>query len=275
MRGCGDTLRRVIRLALVAAALVLMTASASAETVFDLGAKAPVTNGKIWRDLLSAIFPDLRQETVKDGKIGDFIHGKVELRPIDKEAFSDDCADDAPRIEYINFARVEIAGQMRVIVGVTTEHDACFGALALFEGTGDRLIDAVNIQQDANYGFGPNFVRLLGREGQLVVADSFHTTTSNAPDNYVLVLATADKLSLIGNVDAQSQRDCHREIAENPYVVITPDYSPFDRITGYIKRSVQRLAPDCETHQGNPVVTITRTDWRWNAAKRAYTKVSR
>ncbi|HXP02559.1 MAG TPA: hypothetical protein VN808_00460 [Stellaceae bacterium] len=262
--------------AVVLALLVALAAApaVAADQAFDLGAKAPVTDGKTWREVLRVLFPDLRQEPGKDGKIGDYIHGNVDLRPIDKEAFGGDCAEDPLRIEYIDYARVEIAGQMRVIVGVTTDGDACFGALALFDGTGDRLIDVANIQQDANYGFGPNFVRSLGADGQLVVADSFHTTTSNSPDNDVLVLATADKLALIGNVNAQSERDCRHTVAEDGYVLIEPDYGSFDRITGYIKRTVRRLAPDCETTQGTPSVTITRTDWRWDAGKKAYRKVS-
>jgi hypothetical protein len=74
---------------------------------------------------------------------------------------------------------------------------------------------------------------------------------------------------------AQSERDCHRVIAEDGYIAIAPDYGPFDRITGYIKRSVRRLAADCETQQGREAVTITHTDWRWSAARHTYTQVPR
>jgi hypothetical protein len=256
-------------------AFALAVSPAAAEEVFGLGDKAPVSSGQTWRDLLRQVFPDLRQEPRKDGRIGDFIHGKVSLRPIDKEAFGGECGD-LMRIEYLDYADVSIAGKDRLIVGITTE-DPCFGALALFDAGGEnKLLDVVDIQQDATYGFGPDFVRSLGRNGQLVVADSMHTTTSTSPDNDVLVLATEDRLSLIGNVDAQSERDCdhHRDIGEDPYVVIWPDYGPFDRITGYIKSSAQRVAGDCQTPQGKPVITITRTDWRWDAAKKAYRRVS-
>ena len=165
---------------------------------------------------------------------------------------------------------------MRLIVGVTTDGDACFGALALFSGQEDaKLLDAVNIQQDQNYGYGDQRDRLarsLGAGAQLVVADSFHTTTSSSPDNYVLVLVTVDKLSLIGNVDAHSEVDCdhHRTIGENPYVVATPDYGPYDRISGYIKRVVETVGDDCRTPTRKPIVTITRVDWRWDDTKKAY-----
>jgi hypothetical protein len=251
-------------------------APARDDTVFDLGEKAPVPGNKTWRDVLKGLFPDLRQEPRKDdGRMGDVIHGKVSLRPIDKDPFNDECGDVA-RIEYIEYAETSVPDQSRLIVGVTTE-DSCFGALALFDARGEnKLLDAVNIQQDQNYGYGDHFVRRLGPDAHLVVADSFHTTTSSSPDNYVLVLATADKLSLIGNVDARSEFDCdhHRSIAENPYVVTTPDYGPLDRITGYIKRTVQPVGEDCRTETGKPKVTITRTDWRWDATKKAYRSAS-
>jgi len=135
---------------------------------------------------------------------------------------------------------VQIDDKPHLMVAMTTDLDAFFGALALFGGGGDaKLPDAVNIRQDANDVFGDSFVRSLGAGAQLVAADSFHTNTSSSPDNGVLVLATADKLSLIG----QSEWDCdhHRSIAQEPYVAIAPDYGAYDRITGYIKRIVQPL----------------------------------
>jgi hypothetical protein len=265
----------VIRLAPLVLVLALAASPAAAESVYDLSAKAPVPHDKIWRDLVRQIFPDLTQGPGPGGRTSDFIRGKIDLRPIDKEAFGGDCPEP-PRIEYLEFAEVEIARKMRLIVGITTDGDACVGALALFEGAGEsKLLDVVNIQQDANYVFGPDFVRSLGAEGRLVIATSFHTTTSSSPDNAVLILAIEDKLSLIGNLTAQSERDCHRVIAEDGYIAIAPDYGPFDRISGYIKRSVRRLAADCETQQGREAVTITHTDWRWNAARHTYTQVPR
>jgi len=242
-------------------------------TVFDLGEKAPVPGNKTWRDMLGQIFPDLRQEPMQDGRTGDFIHGKVDIRPIDKEPFEDDCPKEPLRVEYLHYEQAEIDHKMRLIVGITTESDACFGVLALFSGQGDaKLLDAVNIQQDMNYGYGDHFVQSLGAGAELVVADSFHTTTSSSPDNYVLVLVTVDKLSLIGNVDARSEIDCdhHRTVGEVPYVAVAPDYGPFDRITGYIKRVVETVGDDCRTPTRKPTVTITRTDWRWDPMKKAY-----
>lgn len=270
-------MRLLCAAALLLTALASWAAAAEDNQVFDLGQKATLPNDMTWRDVMRLVFPDLRQEPSKDGRIGDFIHGQVSLRPIDKQAFEEDCPKEPLRIEYIETARVEISGKMRVLVGITTEGDACFGAVALFDGGADtKLLDVVNIQQDQNYGYGNGFARSLGPGGQLIVADSFHTTTSSSPENYVLVLATADKLSLIGNVDAQSEIDCdhHRTIAENPYVVVTPDYGAFDRITGYIKRIVQPVGDDCRTPTRSPTVTISRADWRWDPAKKAYRRAS-
>ena len=266
-----------VLLALLIAAPVVTRAEGG--TVYDFGDKAPVPGNKTWRDLLGQLFTDLRQEPRKDGRMGDFIHGKVDIRPIGKEPFEDECSVDPLEIEYIETATVEISGKMRVIVGVTTDGDACFGALALFDGTSAsdaKLLDAVNIQQDQNYGFGSaresDFASPLGPDARLVVADSFHTTTSSSPDNDVLVLATADKLTLIGNVDAHSEFDCdhHRSLAEDPYIAVTPDFGPFDRITGYIKRVVETVGDDCRTPTRKPIVTITRIDWRWDDTKKAY-----
>lgn len=226
-----------MRLAGILPAILTATSPALADQVFDLGQKASLPNDMTWRDVVRLVFPDLRQEPRKDdGRIGDFIYGDISLRPIGKYAFEDDCQKEPLRIEYIETARVELSGKMREIVAITTDGDACcFGALALFDGGRDaKLLDVVNIQQDQNYGFGNGFARRLGPDGRLVVADSFHTTTSSSPDNYVLVLATIDKLTRIGNVDARGEVDCdhHRTIAENPYVVVTPDYGAFDRVTG-------------------------------------------
>jgi hypothetical protein len=213
----------------LALATALAVAPAAAEQVFDLGTQAPVPGNKTWRDLLAQLFPDLRQERLKDGGIGDFIHGKVDIRPIDKEAFEDYCSDEPLRIKYINYEQVEIDEQMRLIVAITTDGDQCFGALALFSNQLEgRLLDVVNIQQDAHYGYNDDFVRSLGPHARLVIAISFHLTTGGSPTNYVLVLATRDRLSFVGNVAAESEWDCehHRGIAEQPYVAVAPDYGP-------------------------------------------------
>ena len=266
---------QLIRVAALVLAVALAAVSAAAEQpIYDLGTKADVAGDKTWRALVSQIFPNLTQEPGANGRTQDFIHGTDKLRPIDGEPFGGDCSEPL-RIEYLEYARVEIAKQMRVIVGITTDYDSCVGALALFEGGAEaKLLDVVDIKYDANYAFGPDFVRSLGANGQLVTATSFHTTTSNSPDNSILILATEDKLSLIGNVMADSEKDCRRVVAENGYITITPDYGPFDRITGYIKSSIRHLAADCQTQQGREAVTITRTDWRWDAAKKSYRKVT-
>jgi hypothetical protein len=269
----------VIRLAVLALAVALTAAPAAAMDiqVFDLDTKAPVMAGKTWAELLRQVFPDLRQETEKDGTIGYAVGEQNNLRPIHKDTWNDACPEPSPKIDHIEYADVEISGHPRVIVGVTTEADACFGALALFDATGEaKLLDVANIQQDMHYAYGPDFARRLGADGQLVVTGSFHLNSDGAFDDELLVLANADKFSLIGDIEADSEWDCehHRRISEDPYVMITPDYGALDRITGYVKHAVQPVGEDCRAPAGNPKVTITRTDWRWDAARKAYRKVT-
>jgi hypothetical protein len=47
----------VIRLAPLVLVLALAASPAAAESVYDLGTKAPVPHDKIWRDLVRQIFP--------------------------------------------------------------------------------------------------------------------------------------------------------------------------------------------------------------------------
>src|SRR5205807_4244931 len=68
----------------------------------------------------SDLFPDLTQVPGPGGRTSDFIHGKISLRPIDDEAFGGDCPDPL-RVEYLEFARVEIARKPRLIVGIRSE----------------------------------------------------------------------------------------------------------------------------------------------------------
>ena len=77
-----------VLLALLSAAPVVARAEGGA--VYNLGDKAPVPGNKTWRDLLGQLFTDLRQQPMKDGgRMADFIHGKVDIRPIDKDSFED------------------------------------------------------------------------------------------------------------------------------------------------------------------------------------------
>jgi hypothetical protein len=69
--------------------------------------------------------------------------------------------------------------------------------------------------------------------------------------------------------------DCRRSISQEATVGIAPDYGPFARIAGYVKTATRRLASDCQTPHSKEMIAITRTDWRWNAARRAYTRVPR
>ena len=255
---------------LLALAVALSAASARAERVEDFTASVPGLAGKSWLDLLRLIFPQLEAAPER----GALAHGEPDLRPLGSDPFGGDCPDPL-RLTAIEYRPVTIGGKSRLIVGVETEGDACAAAVALFEGAGDgRLLDAVDSRSDMHYSFAGDFVRRLGDGGQLVRVTSFHINAGEGFDLEALILASEAGLSSIGAVYAHSEAGCRKSIVEEASAAIAPDIGPMARITGYVKRSVQRLAADCQTSQGRAAVTIARIDWRWNAATRAYRRTS-
>jgi hypothetical protein len=264
--------RRVIRLVAVILALALAVPPAAADSVDDFTAAVPGVPGKTWMDLLRQVFPDIALGPKNEA----VVRGDIALRPIEQDGvFTDECPDEL-KLSALEFSEARIAEKRRLIVGIATEGDVCAAPLALFEGSGEgKLLDAVNVKQDKNYSFSRDFTRALGPDGQLLVVTSFHI---NAGDGYgieTLILATTDKLLSIGSVFAKSEMDCRRSVSQEATVSIAPDYGPFARITGYVKTATRRLASDCQTPRGKEMIAITRTDWRWNAARRAYTRVPR
>ena len=262
----------MIRLVALVLALALAALPASAETVDDFTASVPSVAGKTWIDLLRQVFPDI----AVDPKNGAIVHGDIDLRSIEKDgAFTDECPDQL-QLRSLEVAEATVSGKRRLIVGVATDGDTCAAPVALFEASGEgKLLDAANVKQDKNYSFGHDFVRPLGADGQLVTVTNFHTNAGEGYDTETLILATVDKLSPIGSVFAKSEIECRRAVTQEATVAIAPDYGPFARIAGYIKTATRRLAADCQTPQGKEIIAIARTEWRWNAARRAYTKVSR
>jgi hypothetical protein len=262
----------VIRLIAAMLAVALSTLPAVAETVDDFSASVPGVPGKTWIDLLRQVFPDIalgpKHEAV--------VRGDIALRPIEQDGvFTDECPDEL-KLSALEVSEARIAEKRRLIVGIATEGDVCAAPLALFEGNGEgKLLDAVNVKQDKNYSFGRDFTRALGPDGQLAVVTSFHINAGEGYDIETLILATADKLSSIGSVFAKSEMDCRRSVSQEATVSIAPDYGAFARIAGYVKTATRRLASDCQTPQGKEMIAIARTDWRWNAARRAYTRVPR
>jgi hypothetical protein len=222
--------------------------------------------------LLKQLFPDITVGPKNEA----VVHGDIRLRPIEEDgAFTDDCPDKL-KLRSLEVAQVRISGNSRLIVGVATDGDTCVAPLALFEGSGDgKLLDAANVKQDKNYSFARDLARSLGSDGQLVVVTNFHTNAGEGYDTETLILATADKLSSIGSVFAKSEIDCRRSISTEATIGLAPDYGPFARITGYVKSSTRRVAPDCQTPQGKEMITIDRFDWRWSASRQAYRKVAR
>ena len=245
---------------------------AMAETVEDFSASVPGVPGKNWVDLLRQVFPDIALGPKNEA----IVRGDIDLRPIEKDgAFTDECPDELA-LRSLQVAGVRIAGKRRLIVGVATDGDSCVAPLALFEGNGEgKLLDAANVKQDKNYAFGSDFVRPLGPDAQLVIVTNFHTNAGEGYDTQSLILAMADKLVPLGSLFAKSEIDCHRSVSQEATISLAPDYGPFAGITGYVKTTTRRIASDCQTPQGKESIAIARTEWRWNTAKRAYTKVSR
>jgi len=262
----------VIRLAALLLALALGALPALAETVEDFSAFVPGVPGKNWVDLLRQVFPEIALGPKNEA----IVRSDIDLRSIEKDgAFGDECPDELT-LRSVQVADARIAGKRRLIVGVATDGDTCVAPLALFEGDGEgKLLDAANVKQDKNYGFGRDFVRPLGPDGQLVTVTNFHTNAGEGYDTESLILATADKLLPIGSVFAKNEIDCHRSVSQEGTIGVAPDYGPFARILGYVKTTTRRIASDCQTPQGKEIIAIARTEWRWNAGRHAYTKVPR
>ena len=268
-RGRGAVRHGAIRVA--AMMLVLALAPARAETVDDFTAAVPGVRARTGSSCCGRRSrPSLSGPATRRSCAAGLLCGrsrKTALLPTNARILE---------LRSIDFSEARISGERRLIVGVTTDGDSCAAPLALFEAEGDgKLLDMADVKQDRNYGFGYDFARSLGPDGTLVVVTNFHINSGEGYDTETLVLATADRLTPIGSVFAKSEQGCRRRISQDATIGIAPDYGPFARVTGYVKTATQRLAPDCQTPRGKEMIVITRTDWRWNAARRAYTKVAR
>jgi len=261
----------MIRLAALALGLALAAAPAAASEVDNFTAAVPGLAGKSWLDLLRQLFPDIAPGAMS----GAVLSGEIRLRPIEKEAFGGECPDPLP-LQQLEYQRATIAGKPRLIVGVGTGSDLCVAPLALFEGDGEgKLLDAADVKQDAHYFFASGFVRPLGAGGQLVVASNNHEGSGGGYEIETLVMATDAAFSYIGSLFVHNERSCRTDADEQANIRTAPDAGPFARIVGEVKRTAQYRARDCETPSRKDTVTITRTVWRWNAARHAYRKVAK
>ena len=59
-------------------------------------------------------------------------------------------------------------------------------------------------------------------------------------------------------------------MSESTTVRVAPDGTAFARISVDVRRTVQKLAEDCETKRGRSAIATFSGSWRWNVAKRAY-----
>jgi hypothetical protein len=86
----------------------------------------------------------------------------------------------------------------------------------------------------------------------------------------MLILARSDGLSPIGNMLTLGSRSCPEAMSESTTVRVMPDGAAFTRISVDVRRTVQKLAEDCETKRGRPAIATFTGSWRWDAAKSAY-----
>jgi len=255
----------MFRTLLVALFLALCGGGAAAETIDDLTAEVPSIPGKTWVDLLKSVFSNIDASggtaTAKE---------LIDLRSIGAGNGSWIGCDDGVRIGHIDAARVQIAGRDRIIVAFVPPDD-CVGLLALFAAEdGGKLLDAVNVKGDQHVSFPGYYIRPLGPSGVLAIASTWHDNSNQSYDIDTLVLASADGFTAIGDVFAFGDRTCRERMTQSLSLRAVPDGAPMARIVAEVKRSIEKLAEDCETKKGRPSVTTYSGYWRWNAAKRAY-----
>lgn len=117
--------------------------------------------------------------------------------------------------------------------------------------------------------FSGDYVRPLGPDGALVIVSNWDDNSSKSYDDTMLLLA-GDKFSMIGDVFAFGERSCRERMTQDALIRVVPDHGPFARMLAEVKRSIQKLAPDCEAKQGKPVKKIFRGDWRWDPKEGGY-----
>jgi hypothetical protein len=234
--------------------------------VDDFSAAVPGLPGKTWLDLLRQLFPDIVETTTTRSAAS-----AATIAPLRSIGFADDSwvrCEDGIELRNLGARPVQLAGRRHLIVTLEIPDD-CFAPLALFDETG-RLVDAVNVKGDQHVSFSGDYVRKLGRRGALVLASNWHDNSSQSYDATMLILARSDGLSPIGNVLTLGSRSCPEAMSESTTVRVMPDGAAFTRISVDVRRTVQKLAEDCETKRGRPPIATFTGSWRWDAAKSAY-----
>jgi hypothetical protein len=268
-------LRRAAALLLAGLALMMLAAgaafamsSAAPAPISDFTAAVPDMPGKTWLDLLRQLFPD-----VVAASASGIAATATKMTPLRSIGSADDdwvrCGD---RIEFrtLDVRPVRLADRSYRIVTVAIPDD-CAAPLALFDDTG-KLVDAVNVKGDQHVSFSGSYIRELGPSGALVIVSNWHDNTSRSYDGTMLILARAEGLSSIGDVLALGSRDCAQgtSMAEETRVRVAQGDAPFARIDVVVTRSVQKLAEDCKTGRGQPVIATFTGSWSWDAGKSAY-----
>jgi hypothetical protein len=268
-------LRRAAALLLAGLALIMLAAgtafaasSAAPAPISDFTAAVPDMPGKTWLDLLRQLFPDVVAASTSG--IAATATKMTPLRSIG--AADDDWVQCGDRIEFrtLDARPVRLADRSYRIVTVAVPDD-CAAPLALFDDAG-KLVDAVNVKGDQHVSFSGDYVRQLAPGAALIIASNWHDNTSRSYDRTMLILARAEGLSSIGDVLALGARECAEgtSVDEETAVRVASGDAPFARIEVAVTRRVQKLAADCKTGRGPPVIATFTGSWRWNAGKSAY-----
>jgi hypothetical protein len=263
--------RAAARLAIAFAFLIpgplaaLAAAPGTPAPIDDFTEPVPAMSGKTWLDLLRQVFPDI---TPGDASSGGNATKMVELRSIGSADESWMQCEERIQIRKLDARPVQLGGRRHLVITLDIRDD-CGGPLALFDETG-KLVDAVNLKGDQHISFSGEYVRPLGRSGALVIGSNWHDNSNQSYDLTMLVLARPDGFSSIGDIFAVGSRTCREATTEGTTVRVVKDGAPLARIDVEVRRSIQKLADNCETKRGRPIETTFRGSWRWKTATGAY-----
>jgi len=259
----------------VAAVLVLASAVARADdTNVAFDAEVPGLAGRAWIELLRQLVPDLKVDPAGgDHNAKGSLDKPIRLMAGDTEAGGDKSAIDLTSLDAV---RIDIDGRPRWLV--LGEQDG-FGPapLMLFEAEGEgKLLDAVDVVADMHTSMDSAGPLALGGGASVIGIRNWHDNSGQSFDDLKLVLIAKDRFSLIQDSGAQGERDAKVQTSEGLTFTVRPDPGrPLARIDVVLEHRKQRLAGDFETKVGKEVVTLTRTTFRWNAAKGKYERRER
>ena len=244
-------------------------AQAIAAGISDFNASVPGFPGKTWADLVKRIVPDA--EPTGDSFVKMVGHEGIGLRSLDDKAYKPEW-DEEIRITGLSAEPVVVSGRRRLVVSLTLlSEDFGVAPLVLMEGEGEgRVLDAVDVTTDKQTSFEEPMTRPLGPEGALVVVRGWHDNSGQSYDIRSLVMAGAEKFTLIGSVSAFGEATCDHRMTQTATIATKPAV-PFAEIQVSVSRKTTALRrSDCETVVGKPKTEGIRGSFRWDRARNGY-----